>query len=134
MISTRNHLLRRCTALALMVMLVGGHVAGLQLVAWCSMFVARVASAPTVCSAVVSTLDGSAPCALCRVVVAMRAHDEPTPAQPAPAMVIKVLAVLASDDPPDAAPGVRRRPSLVKDAFPLPGHRPDVEPPPPRRG
>lgn len=58
----------RLLSLLLVIALAGGHLACLQAVAWAGMFADRVQSAPTVAAALISTIDGSRPCGLCRVV------------------------------------------------------------------
>lgn len=62
----------------LALLLVSGHTAGLQLVAWSGMFIDRMSTAPTVMQALISTVDGTRPCALCRAVVDLQDHDQPT--------------------------------------------------------
>lgn len=56
----------RTAALALIAVLVIGHSAGLQAVAWIGMFIQRLPS-QTISEALVSTLDGAHPCRLCSV-------------------------------------------------------------------
>lgn len=59
--------MRRALSLLLVLILAGGHVACLQVVAWAGMFANRVQT-QTVAEALASTVDGSAPCAMCRMV------------------------------------------------------------------
>ena len=66
----------RHLALLLAVMLLSGHAAGLQLVAWSGMLLTRVQSMP-VAQAVVSTFDGSDPCRICRVVDVLQGDHAP---------------------------------------------------------
>ena len=58
----------RLLSFLLVLALAGGHLACLQGVAWVGMFIDRVQSAPTVAAALTSTIDGSRPCGLCRIV------------------------------------------------------------------
>ena len=67
----------RFTTFILALLLISGHTAGLQLVAWSGMFVDRLATAPTAMQALVSTVDGTRPCALCRVVADLQDHNQP---------------------------------------------------------
>ena len=62
---------QRVLSLFLVLILVGGHVACLQVVAWAGMFANRVQTR-TVAEALASTVDGSAPCAMCRAVKALQ--------------------------------------------------------------
>ncbi len=64
----------RFATFILALLLVSGHTAGLQLVAWSGMFIERVSTAPTLMEAVASAVDGTRPCALCRAVAALQ-HD-----------------------------------------------------------
>jgi hypothetical protein len=63
--------------IALVILLVGGHAAAVQGVGWALMFLERVQTAPTVATAVSSTLDGKRPCDLCRAADQLR-QDPPT--------------------------------------------------------
>jgi hypothetical protein len=65
---------RSVLALILALMLVSGHYAGLQLLAWSGMLAARVQTR-TLGDAVRSTFDGSEPCRLCQAVTALEAMD-----------------------------------------------------------
>lgn len=79
----------RFTAFILALLLVSGHTAGLQLVAWSGMFVERVSSAPTVMQAVASAVDGMRPCALCRAVTALQESQQDDNHLPAALKVTK---------------------------------------------
>ena len=68
----------RIETFILALLLVSGHTAGLHLVAWSGMFIDRVTTAPTVLQALISTVDGTRPCALCRAVVDLQDFDQPT--------------------------------------------------------
>jgi hypothetical protein len=59
-------LIRRCGVLALVAILAIGNSAGIQAIAWVSMIVSRVQT-ETVGEAIASTLNGSRPCALCKI-------------------------------------------------------------------
>jgi hypothetical protein len=62
----RSSLIRRCGILALVAILAIGNSAGIQAIAWVSMIVSRVQTV-TVGEAIASTLNGSRPCALCKI-------------------------------------------------------------------
>lgn len=70
----------RWSSLALVLVLTLGHSAGMQVVAWASMLVSRVAT-ESVSQAVLSTFDGSAPCDLCIIASAL-GDAERSPALP----------------------------------------------------
>jgi hypothetical protein len=85
---------RRCGALAIAVLLVVGHAAGMQAIAWMGMFIERVQT-QSVGDAIVSTFDGSRPCGLCQAAqafAAAEAHADQDPGKapakqdPAPAL------------------------------------------------
>jgi hypothetical protein len=71
--------MHRCLFLVIVLSLVGGHAAGLQVVAWTGMLIARAPGAG-ISSAVRSTFSGRDPCQLCQVVRALTGMDEPAPA------------------------------------------------------
>jgi len=56
---------RRCSALAIVLLLAIGHSAGMQTIAWVGMFIDRVQT-HSVGDALISILDGSRPCPLCK--------------------------------------------------------------------
>lgn len=72
----------RWIALLLAVVLVSGHAAGLQLVAWTGMAMERAQTMPVV-DAIYSALDGSRPCVICTAVDALIAGTE-KPQTPSP--------------------------------------------------
>lgn len=119
----------RWIALVLAVVLVSGHAAGLQLIAWTGMAIER-AQTMSVMDAVCSALDGSRPCTICTAVDVLTAStDKP---QAPSSIVVK----------PDLAPAVDllfRLPaiepvalSFVDSMRPLPSWRADVPTPPPQ--
>lgn len=119
----------RWIALLLAVVLVSGHAAGLQLIAWTGMAIER-AQTMSVVDAVCSALDGSRPCTICTAVDALTAStDKP---QAPTSVVVK----------PDLAPAVEllfRLPAIepvalafVESVRPLPSWRADVPTPPPQ--
>jgi hypothetical protein len=125
--------MRRACAILLACLLLSGHAAGLQLLAWASMFAARVGTAPSISAALVSTVDGSDPCALCHAAADLAVDQDPA-TKPDPAgklgkkpdggqvRVVELpanLVVRAGHSWPQAM------------AEPL-SHIPDIEPPPPR--
>lgn len=114
-------------------LLISGHAAGLQLVAWSGMFLDRLPSSPSAIAALWSAVDGTQPCALCRAVVQMQDQEQNLPD-----------AVMKSVKKPESA-GASWLPFIVlptqRDAsFTLSaGERrfsasdpADIEPPPPR--
>ncbi len=120
----------RVVAIILALLLISGHTAGLQVVAWAGMFSDRLATAPSAMSALVSTLDGSRPCALCRAVSDLQdATDKPT----------GVLKVSKKPDSTGAVCVWQLPPMLWNGMVSVAGVRrfavaevPDVESPPPR--
>jgi hypothetical protein len=66
----------RWLALLLAIMLLSGHAAGLQLVAWSGMLLSRVQTMP-VAQALQTTFDGSAPCRICRAVDVLQTTQAP---------------------------------------------------------
>ena len=67
-------LIRRCAILALVAILAIGNSAGMQVVAWMSMIVDRVQT-ESIGEAIVSTLQGVRPCALCKIAKVLAAHE-----------------------------------------------------------
>ena len=84
----------RWFVLLLAVLLISGHTAGLQVVAWIGMTVERAQTMPFA-EALRSSLDGSQPCGICRAVVdlAGEAPQAPTVVQPKPDAVPQDLPV-----------------------------------------
>ena len=125
--------MRRACAIILACLLLSGHAAGLQLLAWASMFAARVGTAPSVSAALVSTVDGSDPCALCHAAADLATDQDPATKPDAAGKLGKKpdggqiggvyvpvsVVVFAANPRPQAA---------VKPV----SHIPDIEPPPPR--
>ena len=57
---------RRCSALAIVMLLTIGHSAGMQSIAWIGMFIDRVQT-HSIGDALISIIDGSRPCPLCKI-------------------------------------------------------------------
>jgi hypothetical protein len=57
---------RRCSALAIVILLTIGHSAGMQSIAWVGMFIDRVQT-HSIGDALISIIDGSRPCPLCKI-------------------------------------------------------------------
>jgi hypothetical protein len=72
----------RCCCLVLALLISGGHLAVLQGVAWAGMIAARAPEQGL--AAAVQSLDGSAPCQLCRTVRGLDQDSERGTANPAP--------------------------------------------------
>lgn len=89
--------MRQLTMVLLTLMLVGGHTAGLQVVAWSTMFAARVQTTENIGQALVATLDGSKPCRLC-VVVQELEQDADAPGG-APDHTLKAIKKLTASEP-----------------------------------
>lgn len=81
--------MRRGLIFLLTLLLIGGHTAGLQVVAWSSMFAARVQTSRSVGEAFISTIDGSKPCRICHVVQQLDRDGEKPGA--VPDTVLKVV-------------------------------------------
>jgi hypothetical protein len=64
----------RCSALAIVLLLTIGHSAGMQTIAWVGMFIDRVQT-HSVGDALISILDGSHPCSLCRIARSLAAVE-----------------------------------------------------------
>ena len=94
----------RWIVLLLAVVLVSGHAAGLQLIAWTGMAIER-AQTMSVVDAVRSTFDGSRPCTICKAVDALTAAAEkpqaPTSVQAKPdlAPAVELLVRLPEIEP-----------------------------------
>jgi hypothetical protein len=65
---------RRCSALALVLLMTIGHSAGIQTIAWVGMFIDRVQT-HSVGDALISILDGTRPCSLCKVAHSLAAVE-----------------------------------------------------------
>ncbi len=64
----------RCSALAIVLLMTIGHSAGMQSIAWVSMFIDRVQT-HSAGAALISILDGSRPCSLCKVARSLAAVE-----------------------------------------------------------
>lgn len=71
--------MKRFLTLTLLLMLIGGHVAGLQLVAWSTMFVERV-QYQGFYQAIEETLSGQYACRICKAVVQLQDDAQGNPA------------------------------------------------------
>jgi len=124
---------RRCAALALILLLLGGNAAVVQMVGWAGMLAER-AGRMGWNAAVESTFSGSERCAMCHAAAALR--DEGDPGSPVPEAT-KQLDKLPSA-PPHAQPcldlsGSDGQPSRLPATACRPGeYRPAPQPPPPR--
>jgi hypothetical protein len=88
-----RHLFANSLALCAALMLIGGHWAALQLVAWTGMLW-TYSSTGSLVTAVEKTFDGQHPCDLCKTISKGRSEEERAPAQ-ALVQVAKIDAVLA---------------------------------------
>lgn len=127
-------MMRRALILVLSLLLVGGHTAGLQVVAWSSMFAARVQTARNVGEAFISTIDGSKPCRLCKVVQQLDRAGEAPGAMPDSVLKTVKKPQLSEPFPVELLPVAEAglcipAPAVVAFRPRLPA---DVEVPPPR--
>lgn len=131
---------RRVLSVLLVVSLVVGHVATLQLIAWTGMLIARTQTMSW-SAAVTSTFSNQQPCPLCRVVRALQGSERsdataPAPGPKAPMKPAKMRSDLAVSDGQPALPSL---PLVQAWQWPRPASvvlDPNVlgpEPPPPRR-
>jgi len=115
----------------LTLLLLGGHVGLIQVVAWASMLAER-APQQGLAAAARSTFDGSAPCPLCRMAKELRDDPQPAAPQPKPTSAKK-----APEQPPptwallDMAGTAVQRERPAAGLAPT-GRMPAPEPPPPR--
>lgn len=126
---------RSSCAVILAIVLAGGHIAGLQVVAWTGMLLSRSASQGFE-RAMATTFDGQHPCSMCRAV--SRLAD----AAPRDAAGVPPAKPDAAVKPPDLAPataiaselpsGDWTRLILPPVAAGSAQHTPQPEPPPPR--
>jgi len=126
---------RHWSILALILALVCGQSAGVQLVAWAGMLATRLATT-SVSEAVASTFDGSSPCALCCMAAALDrhgGHGDAAKGDPRlPTKVVKQDMLLTSMPQLDAAavPQQVLDFSLVRQAVPRGlGLQPELPPP-----
>ena len=138
----------RCRFLTwvLALLLIGGHVAGLQVVAWVGMLAARAPEQGFV-RAAESTFDGDHPCSLCLAVSAFHRMDQAAPGDPDKTGSLPGKAPKPADKqvgsvdllPPEALAGIQASSGFEWMVFPVvpslaAQDRPCPEPPPPKAG
>jgi len=133
--------LHRWGILLLVLTLVSGQTAGLQLVAWTGMLIARTQDQGWAV-ALRTTFDGNHPCCLCKVVKVLDAADSdatpgpevPKPDKPGATKTAKPIDLHAPPSATPAAAAVGEPLVWGREAQRLlPQHRPQPEPPPPCR-
>ncbi len=88
-----RHGIRSLLLLGLVLIIAGGHVAALQLVAWGGMLACRVQER-SLAEAVASTFSGDEPCALCKAARALDGEcDQPTEVPDVPQKTVKMVKV-----------------------------------------
>jgi hypothetical protein len=105
----------QAAAVLMLSLSLGLHWTALQSVAWTSMFLERLQTAP-VLDALRTTFDGKHPCQLCQVVREGKAAEQREPATPAPAMksLVKLELFLSSVPPLLVCDAGRVRPLQIR--------------------
>jgi hypothetical protein len=127
--------IRSWSCLLLALLLVLGHSAGVQALAWAGMLLERSAERP-LHEAIRSTFDGSEPCAICHLAADLRLAEQGAPLRDDRGPAIKTvkndflpsggLTILPAVPPQAWRPGAAALPALPLTRNPAP------EPPPPR--